>query len=73
VAFEGRGSWPVDHMSSASQKVGTMVSMVNPATAHASQAAQGEILGAAAVTGTCRSRSILTIVTSLASGDRVPV
>ena len=42
-----------------------MVSMVNPASAHASQAAQGEILGVATVTGTCRPRSILTIATSL--------
>jgi hypothetical protein len=43
------------------------------ASAHASPAGQGEILGAAAVTGTCRPRSILTIATSLASRDRVPV
>jgi hypothetical protein len=50
-----------------------ITSMASAHSAHASPAGQGEILGAAAVTGTCRPRSILTIATSLASRDRVPV
>jgi hypothetical protein len=60
VAFEGRGSRPVDHRSPPSQKAGTKVSMVNPASAHASRTAQGEVRGAAAVTGACRPPLILT-------------
>jgi hypothetical protein len=47
--------------------------MVNPASAHASQAGQREMLPVPAVTDTCRPRSILTIATSPASCDREPV
>jgi hypothetical protein len=40
MAFEGRGSQPMDHSSSANQKPGTKLSTVNPASAHVSRAGQ---------------------------------
>src|SRR5829696_9302014 len=40
MAFEGRGSQPVDQSSSANQKPGTKLSTANPASAHASRAGQ---------------------------------